>query len=84
MGAVTRARSFDGSRNPDLPAGLDEGSDVVNPRALVEVHREKPARLIGKKRIDAHDMPAGEVADHRRIVERDEGLVRAVAALDLG
>ena len=63
---------------------LDESTYVVDPRALVEVHRQKPAGLIRKKRIDAHHVPAREVTYYHGIVERNEGLIRAVAALDLG
>jgi hypothetical protein len=66
-----------------LPAGLDEGTDIVDPRALVEIHREKPARLIGEERIDAHDVSARQMPDYGRVVERNECLVQAIAAFDL-
>jgi hypothetical protein len=84
MCSIARTRSLDCRREPDVLTRLDESTYVVDARALVEVYRQKPAGLILKKRIDAHHVSAREVADYCGIVERDEGLIRAVAALDLG
>ena len=58
VSAIAGARSLNGGWNPDLPAGVDEGTDIVDPCALVEIHREKPAGLIGQERIDTHHMSA--------------------------
>jgi hypothetical protein len=84
MGAITGARTLDCRWNPYTPTCLNEGANIFNPCALVEVHREEPAGLIREERIDAHYMAAREVTDDRVGVERDECLIRAVAALDLG
>jgi hypothetical protein len=83
VSAISGARSLNGGWNPDLPAGLDEGTDVIDPRAFVEIHSEEPARLIGEERIDAHDVSTRQMADYGRVVKWNECLVRAIAAFDL-
>jgi hypothetical protein len=50
--AVSRSRAFDGSGEPNRPAGLDERSNVVDSRFVVEVGRQEPARIVLDKRID--------------------------------
>jgi hypothetical protein len=84
MGTVALARSLDCRRNSHAPTSLNEGANVLEPRALVEVHREEPTRLIREERVDAHHVLAREVADHCCVVAWEERLIRAVAALDLG
>jgi hypothetical protein len=84
MGAIARARSLDCRWNSHTPTCLNEGANVLDPCALVEVHREEPAGLIRKERVNAHHVSAREVADHRGVVERDERLIWAIAALHLG
>ena len=75
MGAIARARSLDCCVNTHLPTRLDEGTYVLDPRALVEVDRQEPAGFIREERVDAHDMSAREVADYGGIVERDKCLI---------
>jgi hypothetical protein len=84
MGAITGARSLDCRRNSYTPTRLNESANILDPSALVEVHREEPAGLIREERVDAHHVSARKVTDDRGGVERDECLIRAVAALDLG
>src|SRR6202022_4515577 len=62
---------------------LHKGAHVLGPCALVEVHGEEPASLVIEELVDTHHVPAGQMSDHRCIVEGDEGLVRAFAALHL-
>jgi hypothetical protein len=81
MGAITRARSLDRRTTPHPTTRLDEGTYVLDPCALVEVHSEEPAGLIREERVDAHHVSAREVAYHRGIVELDERLIRAVAGV---
>src|ERR1019366_14618 len=52
-------------------------------RALVEIDRKEPARLVGEHRVDAHDVLALQVGAHSKVVHRPERLVGAVAALHL-
>src|SRR5437588_11464351 len=84
MGTIARTRSLDCRRNSHAPTRLNEGANVLDPCALVEVNREEPAGLIRKQRVNANHVSAREVAAHRGGVERDERLIWAVAALDLG
>jgi hypothetical protein len=84
VGALPGTRSLDGGRQTHTATDLGEGAHVLGPRLLVEVDRKEPAGFVLEEGVHAHDMSAGEVADHRRIVDRGEGLVRAVAALHLG
>ena len=84
MGTIARTRSLDCRRNSHAPTRLNEGANVLDPCALVDVNREEPAGLIRKERVNAHHVSAREVANHRGVVERDERLIWAVAALDLG
>ncbi len=81
--AVSGARSLDERGQPEPARGICEGSDVLFPRALVEVDREEPARLVGEHRVDAHDVLATQVPEQGVVVDRAERLVRAVAALHL-
>jgi hypothetical protein len=84
MGAITRAGSLDCRWNSYTPTCLNEGANIRDPCALIKVHREEPAGLIREERVDAHHVAAREVTDDRVGVERDECLIRAVSALDLG
>jgi len=43
---------------------LDECTDILGPGALVEIHGEKPACLVGEERVDVHDVPTGEMAKY--------------------
>src|SRR5207342_673487 len=71
------------SRNADDAARLDEGSDILLPRALIEISGEKPACLVFEKRVHAHDVPvpALQVVEDALVADRHERLVRALAAL---
>ena len=83
VGAVAGARFLHRGGQADAPARLDERAHVVRPGALVEVGREEPAGLVIEEWVHAHHVAAGQVPDDCGVVERDEGLVRALAALDL-
>ncbi len=83
MGAVPRTRPLHRGGKTDLPARRDERQDVLRPSALVEVDRQEPAGFVIEERVHSHDLPALQVCEHRRIVDRNEGLVRAFPALDL-
>jgi len=47
MAALPRTRTLQGSRHIQLMAGLKKSLSVIFPSLLVEVCREKPARLLG-------------------------------------
>ena len=81
MGAVSRAGALDRHWDANDAARFGEGNDVILPRALVEVGREKPARLVLEERVHAHDVPALEVVEYHLIADRQERLIRALAAL---
>src|SRR5205807_4797944 len=81
MGTVSRTRALDRSRNTERSARRGEGADVFLPRALVEIDRQEPTRLILEQRIAADDVPAPQVICHDLIVDGDEGLIQAVSAL---
>ena len=55
VGAVARSGSFDRHRNAVKSASLGKSRDVAPPVFFVEVAGEKPAAVVGKNRIDAHD-----------------------------
>jgi len=80
--AVAGARSFDGHGHAEVFAGLAKRRNVVGPRVLVEVRREKPARLVGQERIHAHDVLPPQMRDHHPALDRDEGLLRTGPASD--
>lgn len=83
VGAVARSRSLHRGGKTDAPARLDERAYVVRPCALVEVHGEEPAGFVFEERVHTHHVTAREMPDDRGIVERDECLVEALAALHL-
>ncbi len=66
------------------PTRLRECADVVLPGRFVEVHGDEPTRVVGQERIDASGVLAAQVVGDDSVVDRDERLVRALAALDLG
>ena len=82
--AVPRAGALDRDGYADGSAGFGKCGDVFLPRALVEIGSEKPAALILEERVDAHHVSALQVVDDDLVADRDEGLVRAVAALASG
>ncbi len=79
VGAVPGAGALHRDGNADGSAGLGEGGDVLLPRALVEVGRQKPAGLVLEQRIDADDVSPLKVIEDHLIAHGNEGLVRAVA-----
>ena len=48
----------------------------------VEVDRQKPTRFIWEERVDAHDVLSAQMRKHRRVVDGEERMVRALAAPD--
>ena len=81
MGAVTRSRALDCSRNTKIMAGIDEGRHVFRPGFLIEVSSKEPAGFIPEQGIDTDGVPALKVVEDDLVVERQKRLVRAVAAL---
>ena len=79
---VPRSRTLDGRRKPKCSRGLDEGSDVVSPRLLVEVGRQEPACVVLEERIDPDHVTTLEMVEDHLIAHGDERLIRALAALD--
>jgi hypothetical protein len=61
VSSVTGAGTFDGYWEVMLVAGVDERSDVLLPAGLVKIGSEKPTALVGKERVDAHDVSALQV-----------------------
>ena len=84
MGAVAGTRSLDGRRQADTPARFHERDHILGPATSVKVHCEEPAGLILEERVYAHDMSTCEVAEYRGVVERNERLIQALAALYFG
>ena len=82
--AVPRAGALDRDGYADGSAGFGKCGDVFLPRGLVEIGSEKPAALILEERVNAHHVSALQVVDDDLVAERDEGLVRTVAALASG
>ena len=82
VGAIPRSRALDGAWNAQAPTGLEERPDIPLPGCLIEVDRQEPARLIFEERIDADHMPPLKVVEDNLIVDGNECLIRALAALD--
>lgn len=61
-----------------------ECHNVLLPRALVEIHGQKPAGLILQQRIDTHHVPALKMIKDRLIAHGRKRLIAAVAALAAG
>ena len=90
MGAVARARSFDGDRDSLCHGRITERSNVLHPGFFVEICGQEPAGFIWQHRIDASGeiqggagCSTGQVRSQRLITERDECLIRALSAFDL-
>jgi hypothetical protein len=79
--AVAGARTFDGDWNTVRPTGLGKRGSIFLLRALVEIDRQEPTRLVVEQRIATDDMPACQVINNDLVVYRDEGLICAVRAL---
>ena len=84
MPAIARTRPFQGRRNPLRLAGGEKGLGIPPPCPLVEVGREKPAGVVGKHGIDADRVASSQVSVDHLVRHRQEGLIRASAALDPG
>ena len=88
MPALAGARAFQRGGDFKPAAGLHHRPYVVLPAVLVEVHGEEMAAFVGKHRIDPGDeflarlVLAREVPADHLVGHRQEGAVRAVAALD--
>jgi hypothetical protein len=78
--AIAGAGALDRNRDVHDAAGLDEGSDVVFPRALVEIGGEIPACLVFEEQVHADDKPALQVVEHNLVANGNESLVRTFAA----
>ena len=94
MPAIAGARALERRRHTDLAACRDEGSCIARPTLVVEIDGQEAARIIEEQRIDTGDeiatapvrpnaVLAAQVALDHLVRDGDEGLVRAVAALDL-
>src|SRR5205085_12645810 len=83
VSTVARSGAFHGHRNVNCPAGLDERSNVLLPGGLIEVDGEEPARLILQQWVDSHNVTTSQVVENHLVVHRCEGLVWALAELDL-
>jgi hypothetical protein len=84
MGTVAGSGALDRNANTRRPACFDESSNVFLPPGSIEVDRQKPARFVIEQRVDTHDMLATQMVEDHAIVDREEGLVRAIAALASG
>jgi hypothetical protein len=78
--AAAGARTFDGDWNTVRSTGLGKRGSIFLPRALVEIDRQEPTRLVVEQRIATDDMPASQVINNDLVVYRDEGLICAVRA----
>jgi hypothetical protein len=61
MSAFTGAGSLDRCDHPKPVTGCSDRDDVRAPAAAVEVDRQKPARVVGEQRIDAHHVSSPKV-----------------------
>ena len=88
MPALAGARAFKRGGDFKAAAGFHHRPHVVLPAVLVEVHGEEMAAFVGEHRIDPGDeflarlVLAREVPADHLVSHRQEGAVRAVAALD--
>ena len=77
---VARARTFDRDGQSGGLARAAERGDVLSPVPLVEIHREKPARLVGEHGVDAGHVASPKVVQHHAVANREKRLVRAFPA----
>ena len=84
MGTVAGAGTLHGHHHAHCTACLDKGADILLPGRPVKVDDEKPAGFVFEQRVDAHHMVPSKVAEDDLVVDRREGLVRAITAFDLG
>ena len=83
MRAVAGAGSLDSDGDLISTTRIGERRDVPAPFSFVEIGSEKPAGVVRKQRINAHDVRRSvqrrstEVALDRRVIHAEEGLVHA-------
>src|SRR6266446_1136172 len=88
--AITGARTFQCGWDVQVTAGFPKCLRVLSPTLLIEINCEEKTGLVLKHRIDAHDeilaliVLAREVPSDRLVRNREESLVRTIAALDSG
>ena len=89
MGAVARARPFQGGGDFETPAGLQEGHGVHGPVFAVEIERQEMTALVFEQGENAgHKVPAAsidarEVPANHLVGDGEEAPVRTIEALDL-
>ena len=82
--AVARSRSFQGSRQVQTAARLQDGCGVFPPMGLVEIGRQEEAGFVLEHGIDAHDEIAAVVVVARQVPanhlvgDRQEAAVRDI------
>ena len=90
MAAVAGSGPFEGGGQRLSPGRCPATPGVVRPALLVEIGGKKPAGLVRQQRINAGDKIAGaRIAAAQMLFDdvvrrRDEGLMRAFPAFDLG
>jgi hypothetical protein len=90
---IAGSRPFKGSGHPFGAARFQHGQRIGSPILLVEIGGKKPTGLVRKQRINARDeviargaqaVAAAQVLFDYVVGDRDEGLMRALPAFDLG
>ena len=93
MTAIAGSRPLKGGGHALGLASLQHGQRVGRPALLVEIGGQKPAGLVRKQRINARDevaargacaLAAAQMLFDDVVGDRDEGLMRAFPAFDLG
>jgi hypothetical protein len=72
VAALSGTRTLQGSGHTQLLASLKESLRVIFPRLLVEVRRQKPARLVGQEGIHTNGFSAQKVVLDDSVGEREE------------
>ena len=77
---VARARTLDRDGQSGGLACAAERGDVLSPVPLVEIHREKAARLVREHGVDAGHVASPKVVQDHAVANREKRLVRTLPA----
>ena len=81
MRSIAGARTLDGNRDGEFRAHLPQGRSILLPLTVIEINRQKPARLIKEHRVNSRDhLPQQVVLDNLLIQDR----VRLVGSTGAG